>query len=30
MDNTKGKIIPIGVDSGDNYFCVNNETGKVY
>lgn len=30
LKNTKGKIIPIGVDSGDNYFCVNNDTGKVY
>jgi len=30
LDNTKGKIVPIGVDSGDNYYCVNNETGKVY
>lgn len=30
LENTKGKIIPIGIDSGDNYYCVNNETGKVY
>lgn len=30
MKNTNGKIIPIGIDSGDNYYCVNNETGKVY
>ena len=30
LRNTKGKIIPIGIDSGDNYYCVNNETGKVY
>ena len=30
LDNTKGKIVPIGLDSGDNYYCVNNETGKVY
>lgn len=30
MKNTNGKIVPIGVDSGDNYYCVNNETGKVY
>lgn len=30
LENTKGKIIPIGVDSGDNYYCVNNENGKVY
>ena len=30
LSNTKGKIIPFAVDSSDNYFCVNNETGKVY
>ncbi|MCI6639055.1 MAG: SMI1/KNR4 family protein [Lachnospiraceae bacterium] len=30
LSDTKGKIIPIAVDSGGNYFCVNNETGKVY
>lgn len=30
LKKTKGKIIPIGLDSGDNYYCVNNETGKVY
>lgn len=30
LGNTKGKIIPVALDSGDNYFCVNNETGKVY
>lgn len=30
MKNTNGKIVPIGIDSGDNYYCVNNETGKVY
>lgn len=30
MDKTKGKIVPIGLDSGDNYYCVNNENGKVY
>lgn len=30
MKNTKGKIVPICIDSGDNYYCVNNETGKVY
>ena len=30
MKKTKGKIVPIGIDSGDNYYCVNNETGKVY
>lgn len=27
---TNKKIVPIGIDSGDNYYCVNNETGKVY
>ena len=30
LKKTKGKIVPIGIDSGDNYYCVNNETGKVY
>lgn len=30
LSNTKGKIIPIGLDSGDNYYCVNNEVGKIY
>lgn len=30
LGKTNGKIIPIGLDSGDNYYCVNNETGKVY
>ena len=30
LEKTKGKIIPVGIDSGDNYYCVNNETGKVY
>ena len=30
QERTRGKIIPIGLDSGDNYYCVNNETGKVY
>lgn len=30
LQRTKGKIIPIGIDSSDNYYCVNNETGKVY
>ena len=30
LKKTKGKIIPIGIDSGDNYYCVNNENGKVY
>lgn len=30
LKRTNGKIIPIAIDSGDNYYCVNNETGKVY
>lgn len=30
LEKTNAKIIPIGLDSGDNYYCVNNETGKVY
>ena len=30
LSNTKSRIIPIAIDSGDNYYCVNNETGKVY
>ena len=30
LKKTKGKIVPIGIDSGDNYYCVNNENGKVY
>ena len=30
LNKTKAKIIPVGIDSGDNYYCVNNETGKVY
>ena len=30
LNDTKGRIIPIGVDSSDNYYCVNNEDGKVY
>lgn len=30
LEKTKGKIVPVGLDSGDNYYCVNNETGKVY
>lgn len=27
---TKGKMIPIAVDSGSNYYCANNESGAVY
>ena len=30
LKKTKGKIVPIGIDSGDNYYCVNNETGNIY
>ena len=30
LKKTKGKIVPIGIDSGDNYYCVNNEHRKVY
>lgn len=30
LSDTKGKIIPVAVDSAGNYFCVNNDTGKVY
>lgn len=27
---TKGKIVPVAKDSGDSYFCLNVENGKVY
>ena len=27
---TNGKIVPIAIDSGDNYFCLNLETGNIY
>ena len=27
---TKGKIIPFAIDSGDNYFCLNLDTEKIY
>lgn len=30
LTKTNAKIIPLALDSGDNYYCVNNETGKVY
>lgn len=30
QNETKGKIVPIAVDSGDNYFCMNLETEKIY
>ena len=27
---TKGKIAPVAKDSGDNYFCINIDTGNIY
>lgn len=30
LKKTKGDIVPIAIDSGDNYYCVNNKIGKVY
>ena len=30
LGRTKARIVPVAVDPGDNYYCVNNETGKVY
>ena len=30
LEKTRARIIPVAIDSGDNYYCVNNETGKVY
>lgn len=30
LEKTKGKIVPIGIDSGDNYYCIHNDTGRVY
>lgn len=30
LTNTDGQIIPVAIDSGSNYYCVNNKTGKVY
>ena len=27
---TNGKIVPIAKDSGDNYFCLNIETGNIF
>ena len=29
-EETSGRIIPVARDSGDNYYCINIETGKVY
>ena len=30
LRDSNGKMIPIAIDSGDNYYCINNETEKVY
>lgn len=30
QERTCGKIFPLGKDSGDNYYCLNVETGKIY
>lgn len=30
LGKTNGKIVPIAKNSGGNYYCINNETGKVY
>ena len=30
LSKTKKRIIPIGVDEGSNYYCMNIENGKVY
>lgn len=30
IEKTKCKYIPIAIDSGDNYYCADNSTGKVY
>ena len=30
QEETQGKIIPIAKDSGDNYYCMNKENGKIY
>lgn len=30
LENTRTRIVPLAIDSGDNYFCANNESGKVY
>ena len=30
LEETKGRIVPAAKDSGDNYYCLNIETGKVY
>lgn len=30
LNNTKGRIVPLAIDSEDNFYCINNETGKIY
>ena len=30
IEKTNCKYIPIAIDSGDNYYCADNNTGKVY
>ncbi len=30
LEETNGLIIPFAVDSGSNYYCINNENGKIY
>ena len=30
QEKTYGKIVPVAKDSGDNYYCVNLETEKIY
>ena len=30
LSKTKKRIVPIGIDEGSNYYCVNIENGKVY
>lgn len=30
LQETEGKIVPFAKDSGDNYYCLHVETGKIY
>ncbi len=30
LRKTKGRIVPFAIDSEDNFYCYNNETGKIY
>lgn len=30
LAHTDKTMIPVGFDSGNNYFCINNKTGQVY